>query len=162
LPSRPAGWRELPTENDQGGRGRCSRRVLPQGRGLSGCGPLVRDDGLAAHGRRLLGGRLGEAVPGALKTLPDDYSITAYDGTLVVLDAIKRVAEIGKEINRSNVRDAMQATKLTTLQGEVSFDQNGDMVSKVVSVFQFWHNPKYPDDDIIHQHRYEGTAPEGS
>jgi branched-chain amino acid transport system substrate-binding protein len=96
------------------------------------------------------------------KTLPDDYSITAYDGTLVVLDAIKRVAESGKEVNRSNVRDAMQATKLPTLQGEVSFDENGDMVSKVVSVFQFLHDPKYPDDDIIHQHRYEGTAPEGS
>jgi branched-chain amino acid transport system substrate-binding protein len=96
------------------------------------------------------------------KTLPDNYSITAYDGTLVVLDAIKRVAESGKEVTRSNVRDAVQATKLTTLQGEVSFDQNGDMVSKVVSVFQYWHDPKYPDDDIIHQHRYEGTAPEGS
>jgi branched-chain amino acid transport system substrate-binding protein len=96
------------------------------------------------------------------KTLPDDYSITAYDGTLVILDAIKRVAESGKEINRSNVRDAMQSTKLKTLQGEITFDQHGDMVSKVVSVFQYVHDPKYPDDDIIHQHRYEGTAPEGS
>jgi branched-chain amino acid transport system substrate-binding protein len=96
------------------------------------------------------------------KTLPDDYSITAYDGTLVILDAIKRVAESGKEVNRSNVRDAMQATKLRTLQGEISFDQNGDMVSKTVSVFQYRHDTRYPDDDIIHQHRYEGTAPEGS
>jgi branched-chain amino acid transport system substrate-binding protein len=96
------------------------------------------------------------------KTLPDDYSITAYDGTLVVLDAIKRVVESGKELNRSNVRDAMQATRLPTLQGEISFDENGDMLSKVVSVFQFLHDPKYPDDDIIHQHRFLGTAPEGS
>jgi hypothetical protein len=48
-----------------------------------------------------------------------DPSGDAYDGMLVVLDAIKRVAESGKEVNRSNVRDAMQATKLTTLQGEV-------------------------------------------
>jgi branched-chain amino acid transport system substrate-binding protein len=96
------------------------------------------------------------------KTLPDDYSITAYDGTLVVLDAIKRVVESGKELNRSNVRDAMQATKLATLQGEISFDANGDMMSKVVSVFQFLHDSKYPDDDIIHQHRFLGTAPEGS
>jgi branched-chain amino acid transport system substrate-binding protein len=96
------------------------------------------------------------------KALPDDYSITAYDGTLVVLDAIKRVAESGKEVNRSNVRDAMQTTKLKTLQGEVSFDQNGDMVSKVVSVFQYRYDPKYPDDDIIHQEKYEGVAPAGS
>ena len=96
------------------------------------------------------------------KTLPDDYSITAYDGTLVILDAIKRVAESGKEINRSNVRDAVQSAKLKTLQGEISFDENGDMVSKIVSVFQYRHDPKYPDDDIIHQHRFERTAPEGS
>ena len=96
------------------------------------------------------------------KTLPDDYSITAYDGTLVILDAIKRVAESGKEINRSNVRDAMQTTKLKTLQGEVSFDQNGDMITKVVSVFQYRQDPKHPDDDVIHQLKYEGTAPEGS
>jgi branched-chain amino acid transport system substrate-binding protein len=96
------------------------------------------------------------------KMTPDDYSITAYDGTLIILDAIKRVVESGKEVNRSNVRDAMQATKLKTLQGDVSFDQNGDMVSKVVSVFQYRHDPKYPDDDMIHQQKYEGTAPEGS
>ena len=96
------------------------------------------------------------------KLAPNDYAITAYDGALVILDAIKRVAESGKEVNRTNVRDAMQTTKLKTLQGEVSFDQNGDMLSKVVSVFQYRHDPKYPDDDVIHQQKYEGTAPEGS
>ena len=96
------------------------------------------------------------------KVVPNDYAITAYDGALVILDAIKRVAESGKEVNRTNVRDAMQTTKLKTLQGEVSFDQNGDMLSKVVSVFQYRHDPKYPDDDILHQQKYEGTAPEGS
>jgi branched-chain amino acid transport system substrate-binding protein len=96
------------------------------------------------------------------KMPPDDYSLTAYDGALIILDAIKRVAESGKEVNRSNVRDAMQATKLNTLQGEVSFDQNGDMVAKVVSVFQYRHDAKFPDDDIIHQQKYEGTAPAGS
>ena len=57
------------------------------------------------------------------------------------LDAIKRVAESGKEVNRSNVRDAIQATKLKTLQGEVSFDEHGDMLYKVVSVFQYRHDP---------------------
>jgi branched-chain amino acid transport system substrate-binding protein len=96
------------------------------------------------------------------KVQPDDYSITAYDGALVIIDAIKRVAESGKEVNRSNVRDAMQATKLNTLQGEVSFDGNGDMVSKVVSVFQYRHDSKYPDDDLLHQQKYEGVAPAGS
>jgi len=96
------------------------------------------------------------------KTQPNDYAITAYDGASVVLDAIKRVAESGKEVNRSNVRDAMQATKLKTLQGEISFDEHGDMVSKVVSVFQYKHDPKYPDDDVSHQQSYEGVAPQSS
>jgi branched-chain amino acid transport system substrate-binding protein len=91
---------------------------------------------------------------------PDDYSITAYDGALVVLDAIKRVAESGKEVNRSNVRDAMQATNLKTLQGVVSFDENGDIKDRTVSVFQYKKNPNYPEDDIIHQQQYLGAAPQ--
>jgi branched-chain amino acid transport system substrate-binding protein len=91
---------------------------------------------------------------------PNDYSITAYDGASVVLDAIKRVAESGKEINRSNVRDAMQATNLKTLQGVVSFDENGDIKDRTVSVFQYQKNPKYPDDDVIHQLKYLGAAPQ--
>jgi branched-chain amino acid transport system substrate-binding protein len=92
--------------------------------------------------------------------VPEDYSITAYDGALVVLDAIKRVAESGKPIDRSNVRDAMQATNLKTLQGVVSFDDNGDIKDRTVSVFQYKKNPKYPEDDIIHQQQYLGTAPQ--
>jgi branched-chain amino acid transport system substrate-binding protein len=93
-------------------------------------------------------------------TNPDDYSITAYDGALVVLDAIKRVAESGKEVNRSNVRDAMQTTNLKTLQGVVAFDENGDIKDRTVSVYQYQKNPKYPDDDIIHQQKYLGAAPQ--
>jgi len=31
-------------------------------------------------------------------TLPNNYAITAYDGALVVLDAIKRVAETGQAV----------------------------------------------------------------
>ena len=94
------------------------------------------------------------------KAVPDDYSITAYDGALVVLDAIKRVAESGKEVNRSNVRDAMQTTNLTTLQGVVSFDENGDIKDRTVSVFQYKKNDKFPEDDIIHQQHYLGAAPQ--
>jgi branched-chain amino acid transport system substrate-binding protein len=94
------------------------------------------------------------------KTVPDDYSITAYDGALVVLDAIKRVAASGKDVNRSNVRDAMQTTNLTTLQGVVSFDENGDIKDRTVSVFQYKKNDKFPEDDIIHQQHYLGAAPQ--
>lgn len=94
------------------------------------------------------------------KTVPDDYAITAYDGALVVLDAIKRVAASGKEVNRSNVRDAMQTTHLATLQGVVSFDENGDIKDRIVSVFQYRKNDKFPEDDIIHQQHYLGAAPQ--
>jgi branched-chain amino acid transport system substrate-binding protein len=92
--------------------------------------------------------------------LPGDYAVTAYDGALVVLDAIKRVAESGKTVNRSNVRDAMQTTNLKTLQGVVSFDENGDIKDRTVSVFQYKKDPKYPDDDVIHQQQYLGPAPQ--
>lgn len=91
---------------------------------------------------------------------PDNYSITAYDGALVIIDAIKRVVAANKPVNRSNVRDAMQATKLTTLQGEVAFDQNGDIVNKVVSVYQYKRDPSKPADDVNANQVYIGVAPE--
>jgi branched-chain amino acid transport system substrate-binding protein len=94
------------------------------------------------------------------KLAPSNYSITAYDGAEVIIDAIKRVAASGEEVNRSNVRDAIQKTKLKTLQGEVTFDNNGDINQKVVSVYQIIHNPKYPEDDVIHQYKYIGVAPQ--
>jgi len=94
------------------------------------------------------------------KVQPDDYAITAYDAALVIIDSIKRVAASGKPVNHSNVRDAIQSAKVKTLQGEVSFDENGDINSRVVSVFQIKHNPKYPVDDIIHQYKYIGVAPQ--
>jgi branched-chain amino acid transport system substrate-binding protein len=92
-------------------------------------------------------------------TQPDDYAITAYDGALVVLDAIKRVAASGKEVNHTNVRDAIQTTKLKTLQGDVAFDENGDIINRVISVFQIKHDPKFPEDDTLHQYKYIGVAP---
>jgi branched-chain amino acid transport system substrate-binding protein len=94
------------------------------------------------------------------KQTPDDYSITAYDGALTVLDAIKRVVASGKPIDRANVRDAIQAASLTTLQGVVSFDENGDIKDRTVSVFQYKKNDKFPEDDIMHQQHYLGAAPQ--
>jgi branched-chain amino acid transport system substrate-binding protein len=91
---------------------------------------------------------------------PGDYSITAYDAALVILDAIKRVAATGKTPDRHNIRDAIQASNLKTLQGPISFDQNGDIKSRVVSVFQVVHQTQFPDDDILHQYKYIGVAPE--
>jgi branched-chain amino acid transport system substrate-binding protein len=91
---------------------------------------------------------------------PSDYSITAYDAVLVVLDSIDRVAKSGKKMDRANVRDAMQATKLKTLQGEISFDANGDLNQRVIAVFQVKHDTSAATDDISKQYKYVGVAPQ--
>ena len=106
--------------------------------------------------------RLGEALhrqDGGRQ--PSDYSITAYDAALVVIDAIERVAKSGKPVERVAVRDAIQETKLKTLQGEVSFDENGDIKQRVVAVFQVKHDTAHPVDDLIHQYKVPvGVAPQ--
>ena len=91
---------------------------------------------------------------------PADYSITYYDAMQVILDAIGRVANSGKPVNRANVRDAIQATNLKTLQGDIAFDSNGDMKSKIVSIFQVRYDTKAPIGDVVHQFQYVGVAPE--
>jgi branched-chain amino acid transport system substrate-binding protein len=91
---------------------------------------------------------------------PSDYSITAYDAALVALNAIEQVAKSGKPVTKSAVRDAVQATKLDTLQGEVSFDANGDLTNRTISVFQVQHNANFPPDDVAHQYKYIGAAPQ--
>jgi branched-chain amino acid transport system substrate-binding protein len=90
---------------------------------------------------------------------PDNYSITAYDAALVILDAIKRVTASGQELTRAAVRDAIQDARVKTLQGEISFDANGDISNRVISVFQITKNDKYPLDDVLHQYKYIGVAP---
>jgi branched-chain amino acid transport system substrate-binding protein len=89
----------------------------------------------------------------------DDYSVTAYDAAEVVLNAIERLAKSDTPVNRDTVRDAIQATRLVTLQGLVAFDARGDIKTRQVSVFQVVKDPKYPLDDMLHQYRYIGVAP---
>jgi branched-chain amino acid transport system substrate-binding protein len=96
----------------------------------------------------------------AFNMTPSDYAITGYDAVLVVADAIKRVAASGQPVNRDTVRDAMQTANLNTLQGPVSFDENGDVVNKVISVFSIHHDPASAEDDVQHQYKYIGVAPE--
>jgi branched-chain amino acid transport system substrate-binding protein len=95
-------------------------------------------------------------------TSPDDYTITAYDAAEVIVDSIKRVVAAGKPVTRENVRDAIQTAKLKTLQGEISFDENGDILSKVVSVFKITKDPAHPEDDVEFQYKYVGIAPASS
>jgi branched-chain amino acid transport system substrate-binding protein len=48
------------------------------------------------------------------------------------------------------------------LQGEVSFDENGDVTNRIISVFQIHNDPSYPADDMVHQYKYIGVAPSSS
>jgi len=93
---------------------------------------------------------------------PENYSITAYDAALVILDAIKRVAASGKEVTRETVRDAMQTGHVETIQGEIAFDDNGDLQNRVISVFRIAKDDKYPLDEVLHQYKYLGVAPQSS
>jgi branched-chain amino acid transport system substrate-binding protein len=91
---------------------------------------------------------------------PDDYSITAYDAALVIIDAVKRVTAEHRPVNRSTVRDAVQNSRVPTLQGVVAFDQNGDLKDHTISVFQIRKDPAKPLDDVSAQYHYVGTAPQ--
>jgi branched-chain amino acid transport system substrate-binding protein len=90
---------------------------------------------------------------------PADYTVTYYDAAQVIFDAIARVAKSGKPINRANVRDAIATTNIKTLQGDISFDANGDMSSKIVSIYQVKYDSNYPMGDVVHQFKYVGVAP---
>jgi branched-chain amino acid transport system substrate-binding protein len=58
------------------------------------------------------------------------------------------------------MRDAIEVTKIDTLQGTVLFDKNGDLASRVISVFQIRHDAAHPPDDMAHQFKYIGIAPQ--
>ena len=93
---------------------------------------------------------------------PSSYAITAYDAMLVALDGIKRVAESGAPMTRSAVRDAIQNANVETLQGTVSFDQYGDIKNRTISIFQAHEDPHFPVEQVLHQYKYLGTAPQSS
>jgi branched-chain amino acid transport system substrate-binding protein len=114
--------------------------------------PHLIDDNKAAQFVKDYTGQFGEA--------PDDYSITGYDAALVIVDAIKRVAASGKPVTRDAVRDAIQASNVPTIQGTVSFDANGDLADRTVSVFQIVKDSNAKLDDMSKQYKYVGVAPQ--
>jgi branched-chain amino acid transport system substrate-binding protein len=92
------------------------------------------------------------------KVDPDDYAVTAYDAAMVIIAAIKQITDAGKEPTRDAVRDAIQAVKVSTLQGPVAFDANGDLQDKTISVFQIKQDKSLPAEDM-RQYHYIGVAP---
>ena len=66
----------------------------------------------------------------------------------------------GKAVTRDAVRDAIQTAKVQTLQGEVSFDENGDLADRTVSVFQIKEDKTSRSTTSLHQYKYLGVAPQ--
>jgi branched-chain amino acid transport system substrate-binding protein len=85
-----------------------------------------------------------------MKRDPTNYSITAYNGVYVIADAIDRTVKAKKPVNRSNLREAIQATKINSIQGPIAYDENGDITNRTVSIYQ-WR-----DGEI----KYIGVAPQ--
>ncbi len=90
---------------------------------------------------------------------PEDYTITSYDATSILIQAMAKLVKAGKPITRDGVRETVQTGKFPTLQGDVDFDQNGDIQSKVISVYQITKNDSAPLDDVNAQFKYIGVAP---
>lgn len=68
---------------------------------------------------------------------PTSYSATGYSATLVIVDAVTRLATDRAPVTRSGVRDYVQRTNLkNTPQGPISFDKNGDLKAHTVSLYQ--------------------------
>jgi branched-chain amino acid transport system substrate-binding protein len=101
-----------------------------------------------------------DAYYGKYGKAADDYAITSYDAALVVIDSIKRVAATGKPVTREAVRDAIQAAKVPTIQGVITFDANGDLADRTVSVFQIQQDKSARPDDVSRQYHYIGVAPQ--
>ena len=101
-----------------------------------------------------------KAYSGRFGVSPEDYSVTAYDAALVIIDAVRRVAATGKPVTRDAVRDAIQTAKVPTIQGTVSFDANGDLADRTVSVFQVKQDKNAKLDDISAQYHYIDVAPQ--
>ncbi len=91
---------------------------------------------------------------------PDDYTITAYDAALVIIDSVKRLVKAGKPVNHETVRDAIQSANMPTIQGVIAFDPNGDIKDRTVSVFQIRKDTSKPLDDMAAQFKYIGVAPQ--
>jgi branched-chain amino acid transport system substrate-binding protein len=58
------------------------------------------------------------------------------------------------------VRDYIQTSNVKTLQGPVSFDANGDLKDRTISIFQIKKDQNYAADDMVHQYHYIGVAPQ--
>ena len=94
------------------------------------------------------------------KSQPDNYTITAHSGAEAIIEAARSLAAANKAVTREAIRDALQNVKVKTVMGMVEFDANGDIKSKIVSVYQIKKDAAAKLDDPSAQFKYVGVAPE--
>jgi len=123
---------------------------------------MIKGGGDGLYGAEILRGAGFPAAEGWYATIAAPNILENPEAAPVILDAIKRVAASGKEVTREAIRDAMQTARVKTIQGEVAFDDNGDLQNRVISVFRIVKDDKYPPDDVLHQYKYLGVAPQSS
>ena len=78
----------------------------------------------------------------------------------MIIDSVKRVVAAKKPVTRANVREAIQTAKVPTIQGVVSFDANGDLADRTVSVFQITQDKSKSQTDVSAQYKYLEVAPQ--
>jgi branched-chain amino acid transport system substrate-binding protein len=132
---------------------------------LAGAGfPAVEGWYVTIPSAKLVGSAKTEGFVGRFQTrfgtAPIEGSILAYDAAHVIIDAMQRIAATGTRITREAMRDAIQSAKVDTLQGVVSFDQDGDIQDRTISVFQIRKDATKPLDDFDAQYKYIGSAPQ--
>jgi branched-chain amino acid transport system substrate-binding protein len=129
---------------------------------------MIRGGPDGTYGADFLSGGGFPAVEGWYSTIAaphlvddtKDYCITAYDAGLVLIDAVKRIAATGKPVTRESVQAALMTAKVPSIQGTISFDENGDLADRTVSVFQITKNAGKPLDDPAAQYKYLEVAPQ--
>ena len=90
----------------------------------------------------------------------DDYTVTAYAAAQAIIQATGSLTKAGKNVTREAVRDELERNKADTIMGPVEFDANGDLKTKVISVFQIKKDATKKLDDPDAQYKYIGVAPQ--
>ena len=113
---------------------------------------LLQIAGEAAHGSTYVS--LGFAMPQVEASATRDkiaqaglrpsgaYTVLAYDGTRLILDALQQAIKAAGKPARAAVADALRASRFTGASGEIAFDTDGERRAAPVAVYQIKDN--YP------------------
>ena len=105
--------------------------------------------------------------------MPSDRKVTLYHspntrstGALILLEELGEKYEredYGRQFGNTTTPDYLKLNpnaKVPTIQGTVSFDENGDLADRTVSVFQIKKDTTKPLTDVSAQYKYIDVAPQ--